>query len=75
MNPDKDAPMEDLEDFDLEEINGPDEVEEVQTVLRSLLNKVENPVLRVCLEDALEEVAFLTSQDAGYEATDDQEVA
>ena len=36
MNPDDDAAMDDLEEFDLEEINGPDEVEEVQTVLRSL---------------------------------------
>ena len=75
MIPDDDAAMDDLEEFDLEEINGPDEAEEVQTVLRSLLNKVENPVLRVCLEDTLDEVAHLTSQDAGFDSLDDQEVA
>jgi hypothetical protein len=75
MIPDDDAAMDDLEEIDLEEINGPEEVEEVQTVLRSLLNKVENPILRVCLEDTLDEVAHLTSLDAGFDGMDDQEVA
>jgi len=45
---------------DLADVNGPDEVAEVVAALRNLLDRATNPVVRACLEEALEDIEHLT---------------
>ena len=44
---------------DLAEVNEPAEVEEVLAVLRELLAAVRHPVVRACLEGAVEDIEHL----------------
>jgi hypothetical protein len=75
MAPENEGDVDNLEKLDFEEINGPDEIEEVLTGLRTLLNRVSHPVVRACLEETLAEVAHLTSRDDGSNDSDEREVA
>jgi hypothetical protein len=43
----------------------PDEADETQAVLESLLRNLTNPVFRVCLEEARDCIAHLACRDAG----------
>jgi hypothetical protein len=61
--------------LDLEDINGPDEIDEILAGLRALLNRASHPVVRGCLEETLAEIVHLTSADADQSFSDDQEVA
>jgi hypothetical protein len=61
--------------LELEDINGPDEIDEILAGLRALLNRAWHPVVRGCLEETLAEIAHLTSDEDGEPFSDDQEVA
>jgi hypothetical protein len=54
-----DQHAEDAETNDLAEINE-DETEGVLSALHALLERVSNPVIRTCLEDAVEDIEHLT---------------
>ncbi len=41
-----------------------DEVTEILTGLQQMANQTTSPILRVCLEDAIEEIAHLTSHES-----------
>jgi hypothetical protein len=42
----------------------PDDVDHILAVLGHLVNRITNPVVRVCLADAYEEIAHLTGRDS-----------
>jgi hypothetical protein len=44
-------------------LEGSDEIDEVLTVLRGLLERTGSPVVRVCLEEAHDDIAHLTNRD------------
>ncbi len=75
MTPENEGAVDGPVVFDFEDINGPDEVEEVLAGLRTLLNRASHPVVRACLEETLVEIAHLTSLEDGVPDSDEQEAA
>jgi hypothetical protein len=71
--PQTEQPLE-IERDDLADVNGPDQIDEVLTALRALKDRVSNPVVHACLDEASNDIAHLMSRE-GSNADHEQTAA